>query len=149
MDAGQPDSALIAIDEATKHGEDRTTVAQFALARGNALYKAATASQKRGDFERAIQFLAIAEKLGPSPQGKFLIGASSLSVSQAAASEAAPAKSCQLSKIADNALTDAEINLVGGGSAAPDAAKQFLDYVAKLRPYVSEQVKTFCGVDKR
>jgi tetratricopeptide (TPR) repeat protein len=149
VDAGEPDSALVAIDQAAKNGEDRATVAQFALARGNALYKAATASQKRPDFERAIKFLAVAEKLTPSPQAKFLLGASALSVSQAAATEAAPAKSCELSKLADNSLTDAEINLMSGGSAAPDAAKQFLDYVAKLRPYVTEQVKTFCNAEKR
>jgi tetratricopeptide (TPR) repeat protein len=145
MDAGQPDSAFSAIEQATKNGEDPVTVSQFALARGNALYKAATSSQKRDDFQRAIRFLALAEKISPSSQAKFLLGASALSVSQSAASEATPAKSCELSKLADTSLTDAEINLVSGGSAAPDAAKQFLDYVAKLRPYVAEQLKTFCA----
>jgi tetratricopeptide (TPR) repeat protein len=144
IDAGQPDSALVAIDAATKNGEDRAIVAQFALARGNSLYKAATASQKRDDFQLAIKFLSVAEHITPSPEAKFLLGASSLSVSQSAATEAAPAKSCELSKLADTSLTDAEINLVSGGSVAPDAAKQFLDYVAKLRPYVADQVKSFC-----
>jgi tetratricopeptide (TPR) repeat protein len=144
IDAGQPDSALVAIDQATKNGESPATVGQFALARGNALYKAATASQKRDDFQRAIKFLNIAEHITPSPEAKFLLGASSLSVSQSAANEAAPAKSCELSKLADTSLTDAEINLTGGGSVAPDAAKQFLDYAAKLRPYVADQVKSFC-----
>jgi hypothetical protein len=28
---------------------------------------------------------------------------------------------------------------------APDAAKQYLDFAARLRPYVADQVKTFCG----
>jgi tetratricopeptide (TPR) repeat protein len=145
MDAGHPDSALVAIEQSTKYGEDPATVSQFALARGNALYKSATASQKRDDFQRAIRFLAIAERIAPSPQAKFLLGASALSVSQSAATEATPAKSCELSKLADSSLTDAEINLVSGGSAAPDAAKQFLDYVAKLRPYVADQLKSFCS----
>jgi tetratricopeptide (TPR) repeat protein len=145
MDAGQPDSALAAIGLAVRNGEDKTTVSQFALARGNALYKAATGTQKREDYQRAIRFLSLADTLAPSPQSKFLLGASALSVSQSAATEATPAKSCELSKLADASLTDAEINLVSGGSAAPDAAKQFLDYVAKLRPYVAEQVKTFCA----
>lgn len=149
IDAGLPDSALAAMQLATKNGEDPSTVAQFALARGNALYKSATASQKREDFQRAIRFIVVAEKLTPSPQSKFLLGASSLSVSQSAATEAAPAKSCELSRLADTSLTDAEINLVSGGSAAPDAAKQFLDYVAKLRPYVAEQLKAFCSAEKR
>ena len=144
IDAGQPDSALVAIDQAMKNGEPSATVAQFALARGNALYKAATTSQKRDDYQQAIKFLAVAEHMAPSPEAKFLLGASSLSVSQSAATEAAPAKSCELSKLADTSLTEAEINLTAGGSVAPDAAKQFLDYVAKLRPYVADQVKSFC-----
>ncbi|HEV8214516.1 MAG TPA: hypothetical protein VGP95_01745, partial [Gemmatimonadaceae bacterium] len=139
LDAGQPDSALAAINDALRHGEDSTTVAQFALARGNALYKGATASQKRDDFQRAMRFLSLAVRLAPTPEAKFLLGASALSVSQSAASEAPASKSCDLSKLADSSLTEAEVNLISGGSAAPDAAKQYLDYVAKLRPYVSDQ----------
>jgi tetratricopeptide (TPR) repeat protein len=144
LDVGQTDSAYAAIAAAPSHGEDRTTVAQFALARGNAMYKAATASQKREDFQLAVKFLTLASSLSPSAESKFLIGASALSISQSAATEAPTTKSCDLSKLADSSLTDAEINLVSGGSAAPDAAKQFLDYVAKLRPYVADQIKTFC-----
>ena len=149
LDAGQPDSALVAISEAIRHGEDSTRVAQFALARGNALYKSATASQKRDDFQRAMNFLSLAVHIAPSPEAKFLLGASALSVSQSAASEAPANKSCDLSKLADSSLTEAEVNLIGGGSAAPDAAKQYLDYVAKLRPYVSDQLKSFCNADHR
>lgn len=148
MDAGHPDSALAAAERAPKLGEDPATVAQFALARGNALYKAATTSQKRDDFQRAIRFLTLAERLAPSAQAKFLLGASALSVSQSAAAEATPARSCELSRLADSSLTEAEINLVAGGSAAPDAAKQFLDYVGKLRPYVADQMKSFCASNR-
>jgi len=145
LDAGQPDSALTAIDQAIRHHEDSTIVAQFALARGNAMYKAATASQKRDDYQRAMRFLALAVRIAPTPEAKFLLGASALSVSQSAASEAPASKSCDLSKLADSSLTEAEVNLISGGSAAPDAAKQYLDYVAKLRPYVSDQLKSFCN----
>jgi len=146
FDVGQVDSAFVAMQDATKHGEDSATVAQFALARGNSLYKAATGTQKREDFQRAIKFLELAEHIAPSPQAKFLLGASALSVSQSAATEAPTSKSCELTKLADSSLTDAEINLVAGGSVAPDAAKTYLDYVAKLRPYIADQLKALCGV---
>lgn len=146
LDVNQPDSAFDALTEATKHGEDPVTVGQFALARGNVLFKAATATQKRDDFQRAMRFLTLAAHTTPAPEAKFLLGASALSVSQSAATDAPASKSCDLSKLADSTLTEAEINLVGGGSVAPDAAKQYLDYVAKLRPYVSDQVKTFCNL---
>jgi tetratricopeptide (TPR) repeat protein len=146
VDAGETDSAFAAIDMALKNGEDSTTVAQFALARGNTLFKSAGTTQKREDFQRAMKFLALAVRIRPSPEAKFLVGASALSIGQSAATEAAPAKSCDLTKLADSSLTEAEINLVSGGSAAPDAAKQYLEYVAKLRPYVAEELKNFCAV---
>ena len=145
FDAGQPDSAFATMELASKNGEDLTTVAQFALARGNALFKTAGASQKREDFQRAQRFLSLAARITPSPEAKFLLGASALSIGQSAATEAAPSKNCDLSKLADSSLTEAEINLVSGGSAAPDAAKQYLDYVAKLRPYVADELKAFCA----
>jgi tetratricopeptide (TPR) repeat protein len=144
IDAGETDSAFAAIELASRTGEDSTTVAQFALARGNSLFKAAGTSQKREDFQRALKFLTFAARIRPSPEAKFLVGASALSIGQSAATEAAPGKSCELSKLADSSLTEAEINLVAGGAAAPDAAKQYLDYVAKLRPYVADELKTFC-----
>src|SRR5207237_4401222 len=80
IDVGQVDSAFASTQEASKYGEDSTTVAQFALARGNALYKAANGTQKREDYQRAMKFLALAEHIAPSAQAKFLLGASALSV---------------------------------------------------------------------
>jgi tetratricopeptide (TPR) repeat protein len=142
---GQLDTAYSAIEQASKFGEDSTTVAQFALARGNAMYKAANGTKKREDYQRAMKFLALAARLGPTPEAKFLLGATALSVSQSASTDAPATKSCELSRLADAALSEAEINLVGGGSVAPDAAKQYLDFAARLRPYVADQVKTFCG----
>jgi tetratricopeptide (TPR) repeat protein len=144
-EAGELDSALAATELALRTGEDSTTVAQFALARGNTLFQSAGTTQKREDFERAMRFVAFAARIRPTAQAKFLVGASALSIAQSVATEAAPAKNCDLSKLADSSLTEAEINLVAGGSAAPDAAKQYLDYVAKLRPYVANELKAFCS----
>ncbi len=110
LDVNQPDSAFDALTEATKHGEDPVTVGQFALARGNVLFKAATATQKRDDFQRAMRFLTLAAHTTPAPEAKFLLGASALSVSQSAATDAPASKSCDLSKLADSTLTEAEIN---------------------------------------
>lgn len=145
FDVGEPDSAFVAVEQASRMGEDSTTVAQFALAKGNSLFKAAATTQKREDFQRAMKLLALAVRVTPSPEAKFLVGASAFSIGKSAADDAAPAKSCELSKLADSSLTEAEINLVAGGVAAPDAAKQYLDYVAKLRPYVAEELKAFCA----
>jgi tetratricopeptide (TPR) repeat protein len=145
FELGELDSAFAAIELAPKHGEERQQAGGLALKFGDALYKAAAASQKRDDFQRAIRFLNLALTLAPSAEAKFLLGVSALSISQLATTEAVSAKSCDLFKLADSSLTDAEINLVSGGSVSPNDAKQLLDNVAKLRPYVSEQLKTLCG----
>jgi tetratricopeptide (TPR) repeat protein len=139
-----PDSALVALDSALTHGESRGTVAQFALARGNALYTSANGTKQRADFDQARRFLKLANRLVPSPESAFLLGASALSVSQAAATEAPAAKSCDLVRLADTTLAEAEENLTTGRSVAPDAARQFLDYASTLRPYVADQLKALC-----
>jgi tetratricopeptide (TPR) repeat protein len=144
MKLNQPDSGLASLSQALANGEPKATVAQFALARGNALYTAANGTQQRGDFERAHRFLALAEKLAPSPQAAFLLGASALSVSQLAATEAPTTKSCALVQLADSSLTEAQANLVTGREVAPDAAENFLDYALTLRPYLDSQLKALC-----
>lgn len=141
---GHPDSALTALDAALANGESGGTVAQFALARGNTLYAHANGTKQRADFETARRFLALANRLVPTPEAAFLLGASALSVSQAAATEAPTAKSCDLVRLADSTLTEAEQNLATGRSVAPDAAQQFLDYASTLRPYVASQLKALC-----
>lgn len=145
LDLGKPDSAATALAEALRQGESRALVAQFALARGNTLYKAAAASKARLDFATAARFLQLADSLAPSPESKFLLGAAAFSVGQSAATEAPKSASCDLSRQADSWLSTAEAKLPGGGSVAPEAAKQYLDYVAQLRPYVENQLKQFCG----
>jgi hypothetical protein len=148
VDVGEIDSAFAHLEQAQNFGETPRNVAQFALARGNAFYKNASASQKREDYQLAIKFLALATRVAPTPESHFLLGASNLSVSQSAAMEGKSAKSCELTKLADSSLTEAEMNLISGGSVAPDAARQYLDYVAKLKPFVSEQAKTLCGASE-
>ena len=121
MDAGQPDSALAAIEQATKYGEDKTTVAQFARGRGNALYKAGTASQRRDDFQRAIKFLNVAERSRRPRRG--VPPWRVVAIDQPVGGERSNVRE-ELCAVATRrfSLTDAEINLVSGGSAAPSAA---------------------------
>jgi tetratricopeptide (TPR) repeat protein len=143
VELGEPDSAMATLEQAV-HGESRTAVAQFALAKGDALYKAANATKRREDFEQARRFLSLAKRLEPTPEAAFLLGASALSVGQAAANEAPAGKSCDLSKLAEASLAEAEENLNTGGSVAPDAARQFLEFLSQLRPFVADQLKAFC-----
>jgi tetratricopeptide (TPR) repeat protein len=145
FDLGQPDSAIASLQQALANGEQPELVSQYALARGNSLYRSAVVTQTRDDFLRAQRLLQLADSLAPSNEAKFLIGAAALSVSQSAATDAPKEKSCTLSKLAEEALNSAQYNLASGGAVSPEAATQYLDYVSKLRPYVESQVKAFCS----
>ncbi|MES2177260.1 MAG: hypothetical protein V4550_05290 [Gemmatimonadota bacterium] len=145
IDVELNDSALVILQGGTHSAADSALVAQFTLARGNVMYTAANASKKRSDFEMALRFLELSQRMAPSKNAGFLVGSAAFGIAQLAAQELPTAKSCAMATIAQDNLVIAEIQLATNGAAAPEAAKQFLDYAATLRPYVSQQFKTLCG----
>jgi tetratricopeptide (TPR) repeat protein len=142
---GNSDSAFAALSNAVQNGETPSTVAQFALARGHDIYMTATTTNRREDFERSMKFISLAADLAPSAEASFLLGASGLNVSIAASREAPATRSCTLSKLASSLLPEAENNLRSSGPVASDAVKQYLEYAAKLKPYVEQQVREYCS----
>lgn len=159
VDRNEPDSALAMLRKAVQTGNDSASfVAQYALSVGNTNYKQANAMKtetpeenaaKRAAFQRALAFLTFSDSLAPAPTAKFLIGVSSFSIGQLAATDAPKAKSCELATLAEQSFNRAQINLVAGGSTAPDAAKQYLGYLGQFTPVVERQVKTFCKGSSR
>ncbi len=143
-EAGEIDSAYADVGRALLAGEDSVIVAQFALARGNALYKAANASKQRNDFLQAIRFLAFSDSVRRSTQARFLMGASALAVSQSAATDAPKGNECSLSRLAQQYLPMAREMLTAGAQVAPDAARQYLTYLDSLEPVVARQLETLC-----
>lgn len=144
VDAGDLDSAYIEVGRAVLAGEDSVIVAQFALARGNAIYKTANASKDRAAFVQAMRFLALSDSLRQTAQARFLLGASALAVSQSAATDAPKTNACDLSRLANQYLPVAREMLTSGARAAPDAARQYLTYLDSLEPIVARQVETLC-----
>jgi tetratricopeptide (TPR) repeat protein len=144
IDMGQPDSALAILEGGIHSAGDTAIVSQFALARGNALYRTANVNKKRSEFETALHYLQLAQRLAPSPNAGFLMGSAAFGVAQLAATELPTSKSCSIASVAQDNLVLAETQLTTNGAVAPDAAKQFLDYAAQLRPYVQQQVRVLC-----
>jgi tetratricopeptide repeat protein len=154
LDLNQPDSAIASLKQAiATHNDSASFVAQYALGTGNTSYKTANAMKvdtpessaaKRAAFQKALMFLTLSDSLAPSATAKFLIGVSSFTVGQLAATDAPKAKSCDLATMAQSAFNKAQVNLVAGGATAPDAAKQYLGYLQQFVPVVERQVKTFC-----
>jgi tetratricopeptide (TPR) repeat protein len=149
FDLGRPDGALVSLGRALKRGDDTAAVAQFALAKGNVLLRAAGQTQLRDDYQRALRFFALADTARPTPQSKFLLGTAALNVSKAALTEAPklaekPA-SCALAKLGGETLASARAGLGAGQAVAPEVAKQYLEYVDQLAPFVDKQVTLFCA----
>ena len=149
MELGRPDSALFSLHTALGSGEDSSVVAQFALSKGNALYRAANATKTSGDFSLALRFLSFADSVKSSVQSKFLTGVSALGVAQAALTEASKTKEktdqCRLSQLGADMLPLARGGLTAGQEAFADAAKQSLGYLDELDPYVQQVMTTICA----
>ena len=149
IELGRPDSALAALRAGLTHGEDSSLVAQFALAKGNTLYRAANGSKTSADFGASLRMLAFADSVRSSEQARFLTGAAALGVAQAALTEASKSsdktESCRLARMATDVIPLARSGLQAGETTFADAAKQSLDYLDQLDPFARQQLKAVCA----
>ena len=92
---------------------------------------------------------APADSVRPTPQSHFLRGTAALNVSRAALTEAPAAgakeASCALARLGAETLAAAREGLTAGQELAPDAARQYLEYVDQLSPFAEKQLASFCG----
>jgi tetratricopeptide (TPR) repeat protein len=148
MELGRPDSALKTLSRAAAGGEDRKAVAAFALSKGNTLFRAANGTELRADFQLSMRFFSLADSLNPTPQSKFLLGASALKVAQTALTEAPKLtlkeESCALSRMGQDTIPLARASLEAGSDISPEAIKQFLTYLDEIAPYAEKQIAAFC-----
>jgi tetratricopeptide (TPR) repeat protein len=148
LELGRPDSALASMQRALKLGTDSARIAQFAFARGNALYRAAQTGRKATDYDIALRFLALSDSVRQTAQTRLLVGMAALGVAQAAFTEAVEdpdeARRCTMVLNATNLLPLARTALEGGRDVANEAVEQGLGYVAQLEPYSATAIKAFC-----
>lgn len=149
IELGRPDSALVTLRRAVTAGEDRNTVASFALSKGNSLFRAANGTKARADFQLAMRFLAFADSLKSTPETKFLLGAAALNVAQTALTDAPNIKvreeSCVISQLGADTIPIARASLEAGQDVSPEATKQFLEYLDQISPYADKQIAAFCA----
>ncbi|MHB1313436.1 MAG: tetratricopeptide repeat protein [Gemmatimonadaceae bacterium] len=149
FELGDVDSVATTLHEALAATADSVAIADFALAKGNALQRAATASKDRAQFQRALQLLALADSVRASARSRFLVGATAFQVAQSALVDAPKAadkpRSCALARLGELLLPLAREGLTAGAEIAPDAARQYLGYADQLEPFIGRQIAAFCG----
>lgn len=146
FEARQPDSALISLHRAIAAGEDSATVAQFALARGNAMLRAADSAQTPIALDQAFAFLVFADSVRGSVQSRFLLGTAALAALQRAATDAPAERRCDLARRAQSLVPLATEKLTAGAAVAPDAVRQNLQRLDLMSPIIDRQVAVLCSV---
>lgn len=148
IELGRPDSALSALHAGLARGEDSALVAQFALSKGNTLYRAANGTKTSADFGASLRMLEFADSVRSSEQSRFLIGAAALGLAQTALAESAKltdkTESCRLARMARELIPVARTGLQAGETTFAEAAKQSLDFLVQLDPYAEQQAKAAC-----
>ncbi|MEO7963729.1 MAG: tetratricopeptide repeat protein, partial [Gemmatimonadaceae bacterium] len=144
MEMNQPDSVVAALQRAEASGDDKTLIGGMALSLGNRMRTAFTQSKKTEDGQEALKVLAYSDKVNPSDNAKFLQGIINLTMGQQLLTEASAEKSCDKAKLANDAFTNAQIQIPAGGKAFPDQAKAALEGLMQLIPYGDRATKALC-----
>jgi cytochrome c-type biogenesis protein CcmH/NrfG len=142
-EANQPDSVYSVLARAPAAAAPM--VAQLALQQGNNAYRAGNASRNRADFQRAVRFLELSNRLQQSNAAQFLLGASAFSIAQSATTEASQSRSCELARLAQTSLATARANVPAGRDEFPEPTAQLLQAIPQFDAPVSQMVRQFCN----
>jgi tetratricopeptide (TPR) repeat protein len=165
MELQETDSARVALQNATVAGDNADFIAALASTIGNQKRVAGNEQKSVAILLGGVQLLqwsdsvaALAEEVGPPDarrqrtpataetrsRVKFLLGAAAVQLAQISSAEAAATKSCDLAKVADEALITAQIALPGGAAFNQATTVQLLQSIPEFTPYVAQLVSTFC-----
>lgn len=161
----QQDSAIVALRNATVAGDNADFIAGVASGIGNQLRLSGAAEKSVPSLQKGVALLqfsdsvaALTDSVGPagarrvrtaaSPETKarvrFILGATAVTLGQTAGTEAATSKSCDLAKVADEALITAMIALPGGAAFNQAATLQLLQSIPEFQAYVTQLKGQVC-----
>ena len=144
-DLGAPDDAIKAVKaDVAADATNKDRDAQFVLQFGTAAYKAAVASKKPEDFQKAITYLKASDEINPTKEAAFFAAVASFADLQIAGESLPKSKSCEEFKSASDLLTTVSTYMPRGGAYNPAAAKQILDLVPQFQAFIDGSVKKYC-----
>lgn len=138
-----PDSVYAVLSRAPT-GANAGLIAQLALQQGNTAYRAGNASRNRADFQRAVRFLELSNRLQASNAAQFLLGASAFSIGQSAVTEASQSRSCELARLAQQSFATARTNVPAGREEFPEPTNQLMSALPQFETPVAQMIRQFC-----
>lgn len=154
VDLNQYDSAMVAIHEAVKAGEDPDQLGLVANVMGNRTLQAAgkveVSAKTPADYQKVLPFVLYADSIAKDKavknSSKFLIGVSSYYIGSLGYKVAVDARSCEGAKTVNAVALDAVTNLPIGGATNPTVVQQLFPGAQQLLAASETAVKAFCDV---
>ena len=145
-ETGSPEDALKAVQaDVAADPTNKERDAAFLVSLGAGQYKAANASKKIEDFQKAQSIFQASDAMSPSANAKFYIGVSAFGIAQAAANALQTAnKTCADAKLGQEALVTISTYMPQGGSVDPNTAKTILGVVPQYQPFFDASAKKYC-----
>ena len=144
VDTGKLDEGVAAVKaDVAADPTNKERNAQFLLGLANQAYRAAAASKKPEDFQKALKLALGSDEINPSPQAKFFAGISAYQVLAPTLQQGKNWK-CADARAAEANLTIVSTNMPGGGSVDAGTASQIMSAVPQAQQYIDAQSKRLC-----
>jgi thioredoxin-like negative regulator of GroEL len=140
----QVDSAVAAVKaDIASDPANKERDAQYLLGLASTSYRAAAASKKPEDFQKAMQLAQTSDEVNPTPQAKFI---AAVSAWQQLAGSLQQGKNwkCADARAAEGNLTVVSTMMPGGGSVDAATAGQIMSAVPQAQQYIDAQNKRLC-----
>ncbi len=155
VDANEYDSAMVAMHEAIKAGENADRIGAFALAMASRLFKVANDANPKTIplWQKVIPYASYADSVSADRTSKntakFELGVSHYYLATLMYSDVVAQKSCDGAKQVQDYLLDASSELPVGGATNPAAVNQLMPAITQMASAVDQAVKVFCAPPKK
>jgi len=155
VDASEYDSAMVAMHEALKAGEDADRIGQFALVIGGRLFKIANDAQPKTipPWQKVLPYVAYADTVAKDRTTKntarFEMGVSHYYLATLTYPDVVTQRSCEGAKQVQDYLIAASGELQFGGATNPAAVNQLMPAIQQMQTAVEQAVKVFCAPPKK
>src|ERR1019366_3129359 len=157
IDAGEYDSAMVAMRGALKAGGNTDWIGQTAQIVVGKIFKFVndTVNKQKtiAGYQRVIPWVAWADSISSDRAtkngSKFLLGVSHFFIGQFMLTDAITAKSCDGAKAANDNLVNAQLELPAGGASNGAVLQQLIPAAQQLGTSSEQAVKVFCAPPKK